>query len=64
MKYLHKISEIQLFSILPYDNELFELLHFEKMSDGTYLIHYSGPRALTLAKGNELEELLEETKEI
>lgn len=64
MKYLHKITEAQVNAIMPFDHGLFTLLHFEKLSDQTYLIHYDGPRPLNIAKQNELENLLEETKEI
>ena len=64
MKYLHKLTEQQVNSLLPFDHVTFVLLFFKEMSDGNFWIHYEGPRPLIVAKGNELEELIEETKEI
>lgn len=64
MKYLHKLTEAQVNSIFPFDHNLFTLLYFKEMSDGNFWIHYEGPRPLTVAKGNEIVELIEETKEI
>lgn len=64
MKYLHKISESQLRSLLPWNSSSFNLLHFEKLSDNSYLIHYEGHRELLTSKQTDIETIeSEEEKE-
>lgn len=55
MKYLHKITQSQLNSILPWNPDSFCLLHFEKLSDNSYLLHYEGHRQLITSKQTDIE---------
>lgn len=63
-KYIINIGETQLKSLLPIDHNIFKILHFEKLTDGSYLLSYQANREMVIVKRTELEELLEETKEI
>lgn len=63
-KYIINIGEAQLKSIMPIDHNIFRILHFEKLTDGTYLLSYQASREMVIVKRTELEVILEETKEI
>lgn len=63
-KYIISIGETQLKSLLPIDHNIFKVLHFEKLTDGSYLLSYQSTREMVIVKRTELEALLEETKDI